>query len=57
MRLSEDANIEVTGAVRSLPVLEVERQLGWDLAPPGVASVLEGVRNHLVADRIDDQRD
>lgn len=55
MRLNEDANIVVTGTVRSLPVVEVERQLGWDLDPE-VEVELEGTRNYLVADRIDHQR-
>ncbi|AEI67179.1 hypothetical protein [Corallococcus macrosporus] len=56
LRLSEDANVVVTGTVRSLPLVEVERQLGWDLDPE-LEVELEGTRDYLVADRIDYQRD
>ncbi|MFP2901684.1 hypothetical protein [Corallococcus sp. 4LFB] len=56
VRLREDANIVVTGTVRSIPIVDVERQLGWDLDPE-LKIELEGTRNFLVADRIDYQRD
>ncbi len=51
LQLNEDADIVVTGTVRSYPVMELERELGWDLDPE-LEVELEGTRNYLVADNI-----
>jgi hypothetical protein len=50
-QLQDDADIVVTGTVRSMSVVEVERELGWDLNPE-IEVELEGTRNFLVAERI-----
>lgn len=55
-RLREDADIVVSGTVRSVPVIELERELGWDFDPQ-LEVELEGTKNFLVADRITRQRD
>lgn len=54
-QLRDDANLVVTGTVRSMPVVEVERELGWDLDPQ-LEVELEGARNFLVAERISRQQ-
>jgi len=50
-QLREDANIVVTGTVRPMTVVEVERELNWDLTPE-VEVEFEGIQNYLVADKI-----
>jgi hypothetical protein len=55
-QLRDDANIAVTGTVRSMTVVEVERELGWDLNPE-LEVELEGTRNFLVAEQITRQRE
>lgn len=54
-RLREDSDIVVSGTVRSVPVVELERELGWDFDPQ-LEVELEGAKNFLVADRITRQR-
>jgi hypothetical protein len=54
-QLQDDANIVVTGTVRSMNVLELERELDWDM-DPGLELEFEGTRNYLVADQITRQR-
>lgn len=54
-RLREDTDIVVSGTVRSVPIIELERELGWDLDPQ-LEVELEGTKNFLVADRITRQR-
>ncbi|QRK04762.1 hypothetical protein JQX13_31640 [Archangium violaceum] len=55
-RLREDADIVVSGTVRSVPLVELERELGWDLDPE-LEVEFEGTKHFLVADRITRQRD
>lgn len=55
-RLNEDADIVVSGTVRAMRVVDVERELGWDLQPE-LEVELEGVKHFLVAERITRQRD
>lgn len=55
-RLSEDADIVVSGTVRSVPVIELERELGWDFDPE-LEVEFEGTKHFLVVDRISRQRD
>lgn len=55
-QLRDDADIVVTGTVRQMTVVEVERELGWDLNPE-IEAEFEGTRSYLVADRIARQRD
>lgn len=55
-QLQEDADIIVTGTVRSMTVIDVERELGWDFDPE-IEMELEGTQNYLVAERIIRQRD
>lgn len=55
-RLREDADIVVSGTVRSVPLIELERELGWDFDPQ-LEMEFEGTKNFLVADRITRQRD
>ncbi|HYO58395.1 hypothetical protein [Archangium sp.] len=55
-RLHEDADVVVSGTVRSVPVIELERELGWDFDPE-LEVELEGTKNFLVVDRITRQRD
>lgn len=49
--LKDDANVEVTGTIRTVPVVEIRRELSWDLNPELVAE-FEGVDVFLVADEI-----
>ncbi|MFP5386180.1 MAG: hypothetical protein ACLGHN_08885 [Bacteriovoracia bacterium] len=49
--LKEDAKVQVTGTVRAVPVVEVEREVGWDLEPE-VEAELKAVNVFLVADEI-----
>lgn len=55
-RLNEDDKLVITGTVRSIPVVELEREYGWDLNPE-LEAELEGVQYYLVADSISRQRD
>lgn len=54
-RLNEDADIVVAGTVRAMQLVELERELGWDLQPE-LEVELEGVKHFLVAERITRQR-
>lgn len=54
--LPEDADIVVTGTVRSTTLVEIERELGWDLDPE-LEIEFDGTRTYLVAERIAPQRD
>lgn len=55
-QLQDDADIVVSGTVRAMTVMDVERELGWDLDPE-LEVEMEGTRNYLVADQISRQRD
>jgi len=55
-RLREDADIVVSGTVRATPLIELQRELSWDLDPQ-LEVELQGVKYFLVADRITRQRD
>lgn len=53
--LSEDANIVVTGRVVTAPLLDIQRDYGWDLYPEYETEYV-GNRTYMVADRLDYQR-
>jgi hypothetical protein len=48
----DDAQVRVTGTVRNISVVDVEKQYGWDLDPE-VEVELEKVKSFLVADEVD----
>lgn len=49
--VKEDANLKVTGTLMTMPIIEVRRELSWDLDPQ-IESELEGTRGFLVVDEI-----
>jgi hypothetical protein len=51
MQLREDSDVVVTGTLRTVSRLEIEREYGWDLDPE-IEVELEDVEVYLVADRI-----
>ncbi len=51
MSIKDDADLAVTGVVRNVPLIEVRRELGWDMDPQLVVE-LERVKSYIVADRI-----
>lgn len=53
--LAEDTDVVVTGTLRRVPVIEIERELGWDLEPE-LEIELEETKSVLVAERIERQR-
>lgn len=53
--LREDTDVVVTGTVRALRVLDVKRELSWDLDPE-IEIELERVTHFLVADKVTRQR-
>lgn len=55
-QLRDDADIVVTGTVRTMTVVELERELSWDFNPE-FEMELEGTRNYLVAEQISRQRE
>lgn len=48
----EDAKLTVTGTVRKVGVVEVERELGWDFDPQ-IEVELDEVKTFLVADSVE----
>lgn len=52
----DDAELIVTGTVRRIGVVELERELGWDFEPE-LELEFEGTRDFLVAERIERQKD
>ena len=50
--VAEDTDLKVTGTVRKIGVVEVERELGWDLQQE-VEVELEGIKSYLVADTVE----
>jgi hypothetical protein len=52
---AEDSDVVVTGTVRTAPLVEIERELGWDLDPQYEIE-FEGNRNFLVAEKITRQQ-
>ncbi len=53
--LRNDADVVVTGTLRATPIVEVERELGWDLDPE-LELELESVAAYVVAEKIERQR-
>ena len=53
--LRDDADIVVTGTLRATPIVEVERELGWDFDPQ-LELELESVAAYLVAEKIERQQ-
>lgn len=49
--LKEDQKIEVTGILRTTTIVDLKKELSWDLDPQMEAE-LEGVKGFIVADRI-----
>lgn len=54
--LAEDADVVVTGPIRQTTLVEIERELGWDLRPE-LEIEFDGTRTYLVAERISRQQD
>jgi hypothetical protein len=54
--LAEDADVVVSGTVRQATLVDIERELGWDLRPE-LEIEFDGTRTYLVADRITRQQD
>ena len=52
MRVEEDSEVTVTGTVRAVGLVEIEREYGWDLDPQ-IKIELENVEAYLIADRIE----
>lgn len=49
--LKEDSKVKVTGTIRSVPIVEIEKEYGWDLNPE-LEVELENVKHFLVVDDI-----
>lgn len=49
--LSEDADVVVTGTIRRIPAIEIERELGWDFDSE-IEAELEEVQTFLVAETV-----
>lgn len=49
--ITTDDEIEVTGTVRQVGIIEVERETGWDFSPQ-IEIELEEVKGYLVADQV-----
>ena len=48
----EDAKVTVTGTVRKVGVVEIEREMGWDFDPQ-IEAELDEVHSFLVADSVE----
>lgn len=49
--IRENARVTVTGTLRTIPVVEVRRELSWDLDPQ-IETELQGARAVLVVDNV-----
>lgn len=49
--MRQDTQVTVTGTVRSSPIIDIERETGWDFDPE-LEIELEGTRIFLVADSV-----
>lgn len=50
--LREDSDVVVIGTLRTVPVVEIEREFGWDFDPE-IEAELEDVRTYLIAEKIE----
>ncbi len=53
---AENSTVTVSGTVRQVAVIELERELGWDLNPQ-IEAELEDVRYFIIADEVMSERD
>jgi hypothetical protein len=56
MIVTEDSDVTVTGVVRTVGFVEIEREYGWDLDPQ-VKTELEKVKVYLIAENIAQDED
>ncbi|QBQ56435.1 hypothetical protein E3U44_03555 [Nitrosococcus wardiae] len=55
-RVTEDSKVTVTGTVRAVGLVEVEREYGWDL-DPHLKVELENVEAFLISDNIEQKEE